>query len=392
MKTVLVFVPFSRYIFKQMIGGVMKFFAGRMKVQVIEACANASHLRSLLNFWQPVGCIVEASEGVGFFTPKRFGDIPVVYLDPAKATDEMFAVIQDYAAGATLAAHELISPSMAHYAFVGYRTPSDWSHARGAAFMRAIRLNRLPFSSFERVLPGTRRNRALKKWIAALPKPCGILAANDMVAEETIDICLNLKLNIPKDIIVMGCNNDEQICLNASPLISSICPDFEKSGLLCAQLLDERLRRRALAPKRLYYGIIGFIRRNSSIPALKSDSRVMAAIRTIRARCCERLSVADVVSAMGCSTRLAEIRFRDVTGKTIRDAIADIRMEHVTILLKGGSLSIGAIAKACGYGTETALRIAFRKRFGTSMREWRAKNCRSRIFAAGTTAPAAGKR
>jgi hypothetical protein len=99
-ETVLIFVPFSRYIFKQMIGGVAKFFAGRRKVQVIEACANASHLRSLLNFWQPVGCIVEASEGVGFFTPKRFGDIPVVYLDPAKAADWMFAVMQDYAAAA----------------------------------------------------------------------------------------------------------------------------------------------------------------------------------------------------------------------------------------------------------------------------------------------------
>jgi len=375
-ETVLIFVPFSRYIFKQMIGGVAKFFAGRRKVQVIEACANASHLRSLLNFWRPVGCIVEASEGVGFFTPKRFGDIPVVYLDPAKAADWMFAVMQDYAAGATLAAHELMSPSMAHYAFVGYRTPSDWSRARGAAFMRAVQLNRLPFSSFEHALPGTRRNRALKKWIAALPKPCGILAANDITAEETIDICLNLNLNIPKDVIVIGCDNDEQICLNASTPISSICPDFEKSGLLCAQLLDERLRRRALKPKRLHYGIIGLIRRNSSIPALKSDSRVIAAVRAIRARCCEGLRVADVVSAMGCSTRLAELRFREVTGKTIRDAIADIRMEHVTILLKGGSLSIGAIAKACGYGTEAALRIAFRKRFGSSLREWRAKNRR----------------
>ena len=51
-------------------------------------------------------------------------------------------------------------------------------------------------------------------------------------------------------------------------------------------------------------------------------------------------------------------------------------MGHVTILLKGGSLSIGAIAKACGYGTEAALRIAFRKRFGASMREWRTKNCK----------------
>ena len=79
----------------------------------------------------------------------------------------------------------------------------------------------------------------------------------------------------------------------------------------------------------------------------------------------------DVVATMGCSTRLAEMRFREVTGKTIREAIADIRMERAVVLLKGGATPIGDIAQACGYGTEAALRIAFRKRFGQSMRAWR---------------------
>ena len=74
---------------------------------------------------------------------------------------------------------------------------------------------------------------------------------------------------------------------------------------------------------------------------------------------------------MGCSTRLAEMRFREVTGKTIREAIADIRMERAVVLLKGGATPIGDIAQACGNGTEAALRIAFRKRFGQSMRAWR---------------------
>ncbi len=52
-------------------------------------------------------------------------------------------------------------------------------------------------------------------------------------------------------------------------------------------------------------------------------------------------------------------------------AAHDFRMERVTVLLKGGVMPISAISKSCGYGTDAALRIAFRKRFGMSMRDWR---------------------
>ena len=47
------------------------------------------------------------------------------------------------------------------------------------------------------------------------------------------------------------------------------------------------------------------------------------------------------------------------------------KMERVVVLLRGGTLPIDDIAKMCGYGTEAALRIAFKKRFGMSMRSWR---------------------
>ena len=193
-----------------------------------------------------------------------------------------------------------------------------------------------------------------------------------MLGQMDGDICTNLALSVPGDVMIVGCDNDEQICEQSDPTISSVCPDFTRSGHLCAELLDARIRNPRIRPRRLMYGIVGLIRRGSSVPALKSNYRVMAAVRDVRTRACAGLRVADVVSTMGCSTRLAEMRFREVTGKTIREAIADIRMERAVVLLKGGATPIGDIAQACGYGTEAALRIAFRKRFGQSMRVWRA--------------------
>ena len=374
MPTILVFIPFSRHIFRQMLAGVHRFYAGAAKVQIVEGCANAARLKHLLEFWRPRGCIVEASEGIGIFTRRNLGGVPTVYLDRAFLKTPEFDVVQDYAAGSEAAARELISPAMAHYAFVGYHIATTWSHDRCKAFRAAVQLNGLPFSSFERVLPEGSRTQALREWVAALPKPCGILAANDTVAEEVLAVCTNLNLHAPDDVMIVGVDNDEQICEQSDPTISSVCPDFERSGHLCAELLDARIRNPRLRPRRLTYGIVGLIRRGSSVPALKSNYRVMAAVRDVRTRACAGLRVADVVATMGCSTRLAEMRFREVTGKTIREAIADIRMERAVVLLKGGATPIGDIAQACGYGTEAALRIAFRKRFGQSMRAWRANS------------------
>ena len=147
-------------------------------------------------------------------------------------------------------------------------------------------------------------------------------------------VCTNLNLHIPEDVMIVGVDNDEQICEQSDPTISSVCPDFERSGHLCAELLNARIRNPRLRPRRLTYGIVGLIRRGSSVPALKSNYRVMAAVRDVRTRACAGLRVADVVATMGCSTRLAEMRFREVTGKTIREAIADIRMERAVVLLK----------------------------------------------------------
>ena len=227
MPTILVFIPFSRHIFRQMLAGVHRFYGGAAKVQIVEGCANAARLRHLLEFWRPKGCIVEASEGIGIFTRRNLGGVPTVYLDRASLKTPEFDVVQDYATGSEAAARELISPAMAHYAFVGYHIATTWSHERCKAFKEAVKLNGLPFSSFERVLPEGNRTQALREWIAALPKPCGILAANDTVAEEVLAVCTNLNLHVPEDVMIVGVDNDEQICEQSDPTISSVCPDFE---------------------------------------------------------------------------------------------------------------------------------------------------------------------
>lgn len=88
-----------------------------------------------------------------------------------------------------------------------------------------------------------------------------------------------------------------------------------------------------------------------------------SAIKTIQTRACEGLSVDDIATEMNCSRRIAEIKFRNATGKTIKDIITQVRLERAQVLIRDLSLSISEIASACGYNTENAFRMAFSKRF-----------------------------
>ena len=62
------------------------------------------------------------------------------------------------------------------------------------------------------------------------------------------------------------------------------------------------------------------------------------------------------------------------TGRSILGEILRVRFEKAELLLRDGSRRLGGIAHLCGWKTENALRTAFLKRYGMSMRAWRESN------------------
>ena len=66
---------------------------------------------------------------------------------------------------------------------------------------------------------------------------CAIFTSMDPVSEEVVGICRNLKLSVPGEVMVLGVDNDEEICEHSRPTLSSIGQDFERAGYLAAELL-----------------------------------------------------------------------------------------------------------------------------------------------------------
>ena len=95
------------------------------------------------------------------------------------------------------------------------------------------------------------------------------------------------------------------------------------------------------------------------------------ALKPIRRNACDGLKSKDVVVEMGCSRRLAELRFRVVTGRSILEEILSVRIERAKYLLEHSEKSIAEIAAACGYGSANALRKVFAVETGKNPLAWR---------------------
>lgn len=378
MKTVLFFSSASRHSCRKRVAGVRRYFANSdIRVQVVEGNYQKINVAKVLEFWKPVGCIAECGSDRNSFTPASFGKIPVVYLDrdPALKNGAAFTVNADLEGSATLAAKELLSLDLPCYGFVGFRKNLFWSKVRQKAFAEAMALNGCACHVFDDTADSTiKRLVALRKWLKGLPKPCGIFAAFDGTAEEIVGACHLENINVPQDIALLGVDNNEEICEQTKPTLSSICPDFEKAGYLCGELLDLQLHDPKAKAQSRTFGLTGVVRRRSTIRSGRGDSKVTDTMEYIRQNACKRIRVIDVARFMGCSKRTAELRFLQFVGHTIADEIREVRIAQAFNLLRKPDQAIDSIANLCGYASDSTLRYAFKARTGMSMREWRRKN------------------
>ena len=355
-----------------MLNGINRRIRPQLELQTIDYELDAATLKKLLRFWNPLGCICIGALGLKNLPPSVFGRIPVVYMDRTPLTPgPRLDVIQDYAENARIAARELIQPETDDYAYVGFKTWTSWSQARGDAFCEAIRLHGKNCHVFDETSENSERLKHLEDWVVGLPKPIGVFAANDLTAKEVLTVCKRSHISIPDEVSILGIDNIPGICERTEPKLSSISSDFEQGGWLCADLLLERIGKPHMRKAMRKYPTLGVVVRASTCKTHGYSRQVLRAINVIRARACEGLTVVDVALAMGCSQRMAEIKFLQATRTTIKDAITDARLDRAKILLKDRNMTLADVMTACGYRTVNALRIAFKKKFGLALRQGR---------------------
>ena len=383
MNTILVFSTSIGRAHADMLAGVREFAKdANWNVQSFVYDGEPFPVRKLLDFWMPSGCIVEGcGNGVsaGIIDHKAFRRTPVVYIgsEPTMTPKDAACVVHDAESVANAAARELMSIGMESFAFIGAKG-KGWSDRRKVAFAEAMKLNGHPVAATD-VHPTSagvygKDAARLRKWLLELPKPCGVMAADDEIAATAISICRLSGIDIPNDIAVIGVDDNESLCENTVPTLSSVRPDFQQGGRFAARLLARMMRGGRSAHRETVFGVSGITRRGSTRVFKRRDAEVSAALERIWAPDGVSLSPKYVLAGFSCSRRNAEIRFRQATGKSVLEEIVAARMARAKTLLAGTTLSIPEIAAQCGYRYSTNFRDAFRAATGLNPLAWRKNN------------------
>ena len=302
-------------------------------------------------------------------------ELPTVFIDKLSASAierlPLCVFVNDDAKEiAQSAAKHLMSCSgIRSFGFVPSRAPTRWSQDRQAAFAAAIKKSGRSLAIYDG--PGDSRE-ALGKWLLGLEKPSAVLAAFDDRARDVLEACRANGIDVPGQLSVLGIGNDEPICEMSVPALSSVDVDFEREGYVAARELQAMmLRRSAPARREILCGVKEVVFRASTSAMKTPGALVQRAKEVIDRHALDGITAADVVARLHVSRSLADLRFREVTGTSILEAILARRLDEVKRLLRETDLRISEIAARCGYRDANYLKNLFRKRNGMSMREWR---------------------
>jgi len=349
------------------------------QVEPVNASDDGVTAKAVLRFWCPDGVIVDGSTlGRRGFGADGFRGVPIVYCDVDEdvVNGDYYGVRHDSREAVKLALDELIALRRRAYGYVHYFTPQDWSDDRERLFLRCIGtagLRAEVFDSCEACKKADAKTLfdRLSRFLCDLPHPCGVLAANDEMGVHVLEAAAMSGLRVPEDVAVVGIDNDELLCENSLPTLSSVAPDFEQSGRLAAKVLERCVRERGGRPEVVGYDCAPLVRRQSTRAVTVYDPRVVKALEYIRINACYGATVADAVKAMGLKARTGENRFLSACGHSIRDEILAVRVREAKRLLVETDLPVSRIAEKCGYGNERSLRYVFTKATGASPVEWR---------------------
>ena len=295
----------------------------------------------------------------------------------AERPDGVAFLKNDSVAIGKAAAFELLKTGACKsYGYAGYRTDDDWSRERGTAFRDTLDAAGFVGRMFDMThyADKVEDKATMVEWLRSLPKPCGIFAACDDRAFEILDVCREIGIKIPAEVGVLGVNNDLLICENAEPRLSSVQPDFIGEGGLAAEMLQNMMDGRAIAERTAKVGVRAIVHRESTMPLSVAGLFVNKVLSYISREAVKGIGVETVAQRFKVSRSLLELRFSELQHESVYEAMLRIRLDEVKRRLAATDDSIAKITSACGWANPDPPKRLFKKRFGISMRDYRAQH------------------
>ena len=275
------------------------------------------------------------------------------------------------------AADHLLERGFMHVAYCGYpRSPvNGWSEEREQAFVDHVRERSLDVAVFRCTDRVSRdwgaMQAALTEWLRELPKPVGIMTANDSRGREVLEACRAEGIAVPRDVAVIGVDNDELLCQLSSPRLSSVEQGARALGHAAAEMLSRLIDGETPSDLHIIIDPIGVVPRLSTDVLAVDDPTVAKAMSFLQEHASDVISVADVVRTVAVSRSTLEARFRESLHCTVREAIRRAHLERARRLVTDTTLPLKQVAAQSGFKSVQHMTTSFNRAFGRTPAKYR---------------------
>lgn len=211
----------------------------------------------------------------------------------------------------------------------------------------------------------------LAEWLRNQTFPLGIMADTDQYGRYVTDACRIAGIHVPTQVSVVSFGNDEIVCNLSSPPLSSIRAPGRLIGYKAACAMHRMLDGEDLAGQDQFFPPIDVVTRTSSDLIAVDDPLIAQALRLMRSKAVEGLTIEDTLNELLISRRKLEIGMRKAIGLSPAQVLMNEKLNNAKRLLTEGNASISDIAHQCGFSSQSRLTKAFHHEVGTTPRDFR---------------------
>ena len=338
---------------------------------------SGSYTSDWLRHWDGDGILGFVSTRV-LAAQLRQSRISAVEVSGSRLDLQIPQVINDEPMIGQIAADHLHERCFRHFAFFGYSNTA-WSDRRLLGFQDRNSKAGFPTEVFlcahdiGSLTGWEQTEQAVTRWLLKLSKPVGLMASSDRLALRILDACHRAKLAVPEQIAVIGVDNDEETCRLATPPLTSVMDDPRRIGREAARLLDQLMitKRDSQEVLPVLVPPLGIATRRSTETTAIDDPVVARAIRIIRERACEGLTIESLISELHISRSTFYGRFQSVMGRAPHREILRLKIERVKNLLTQTDMSLEEIAERTCFEHHEYLQVAFKREVGATPGKYR---------------------
>ena len=217
--------------------------------------------------------------------------------------------------------------------------------------------------------------RLITKWMASWVHPIGVFVGGEGEGRMVTQECHRRGWRVPADVAIIAGKNEEHLCENPRPSLTSIEIGYERIGYEAARLLDRWMQGNAPPGEPLRIPPKGLVVRQSTDFLAVDNDLVAAAMRFISANSQHPIGPEDVAKAIGVETRTLQNHFRRVIDRPIAAEIRRLRIERAKRELVQSDRRLSEIARDTGFGESIRMCEVFRREVGMTPSEYREQRC-----------------